>query len=93
MTEGLDMPGQKYSKVILYGPDGKEKKLGDGEIVFVLRAQDELAWQTVEYYADLLAGIPEPEGDAPAVGYQRMAGEVRAVADQMRRYKVKKLPD
>jgi len=90
------MAQAKYSKVVLYGSDGKEKVLGKDEIVFVLRAQDELAWQTVEYYADLLAGCPTTNDDAGAAklqSNQRAAAQIRAIADAMRRYKPKKMPD
>lgn len=97
LKEGLDMEqGNKYSKVVLYGADGKEKALGEGELVFVLRAQDELAWQAVEYYADLLAGCPttnDEAGEVAARNYRKAADEIRAIADEMRRYPKKKLPD
>lgn len=80
----------KYEVTLAKG--GKPVTVPKDEPLFILRGQDELAWQTVAYYADMLATLVPKESDPPDK-YQKAAAEVRGVSERMRRYPTKKLPD
>ena len=67
-----------------YGRVTTEKKaIPEDEPVFLLRAQDQFAAETVLFYADLRRRAGDEEG----------ARQIHKVADEMRAWPVKKLPD
>lgn len=72
------MSDTKYGKITVEG-----KKIPEGEPLFLLRAQDQLASAAVRFYATLVAATGDSTG----------AREIMKSADAMDRWPKKKYPD
>lgn len=70
--------------------EGALGKAADGEAVFVLRAQDNLAADIVDQWA-IQASVAIPSVGGSDMGHK--VAEARLIADMMRRWPIHKNPD
>jgi hypothetical protein len=80
----------KYGKITIEG-----KKIPEGEPLFLLRAQDRLAFECVRYYSELLVREANKfMGDEERYDkLMKAALEVQKIAGAMFDWPMKKLPD